>query len=127
MLPIVIGILRSGGNLQIISILTLLYIFAVSDGWLSRGNNLFARILSLIGRNTLAIYFIHYFLLFRVPVLPRLLESMRLDSVTLTHSCDSLVEFVTVGTLAIVISLASVGIAKILGKFPLAYTLCLGR
>lgn len=112
--------------MQIANALLLWYLFGSLDGWLSEPKNRLAKILSLIGRNTLAVYFIHFFLLFSVPYLPQLLESMKHDAVFGTHSCDSLIEFVSVGILAILISLASIAISKILRLFPIAYTLCLG-
>lgn len=77
----------------ITNILTLYYVFMTSERKLSRPTNLFACQLSTIGRNTLPIYFLHFYLLFRIPMISTYLESLKTDMCFGTNSCSSIVEF----------------------------------
>lgn len=120
------GISIGGGITLIINILTLYYIFCNAEIWLSRQNNPIGKTLNLIGRNTLEIYFIHFFLLFNIPRLGDWLMALKADTCFGTHSCDSLVELAIVGAVAIAISLASIGVARVIKLFPQIYSICFG-
>lgn len=84
--------------------------------------------LSLIGTNTLQIYFLHYYLLFRLPEpLISYMHSLYSDSCFASNSCVSLVEFIVIGTVAIAISFLSIYIAKIINIIPFTSMFLFGK
>lgn len=85
-----------------------------------------ANVLSTIGRNTLEIYFIHFFLLFTIPVVPEWLNSLSSDACFGNRGCNSLPEFVIVGAISVFLCYVSIAIKKVVGLFPLVYELCFG-
>lgn len=112
-----------GGNLLIINLFFMFYIF----------ENLFnspspmSKVLCLIGKNSLAVYFIHFFLLFKVPTfIIMYIMSLHTDICFGSNSCSSIVEFTVCCAIAIIISFACICIQKILKQFPLVYKMCLG-
>lgn len=86
-------------------------------------NGVLRKILLFIGTNSLEIYFIHYFLLFPLP----LCAGKYLDSVSNTGRSLSMPEFIIVGSLSVVISIASVLLARILKKIPYVALLAFGK
>ena len=119
-------IVVGGGNVLVFSILILWYLFYSMNSWMIEPFRWFVNTLSLIGKNTLAVYFIHFFLLFSIPIIPEWLEMLKNDSVFGTHSCDSFVELIIVGVISILISYMCVFVGRILRAFPLVHTICLG-
>lgn len=85
--------------------------------------NVIGRYLSLFGRYSMEIYFIHYFLLFELPV--GLSEYFARLSVS--NRSLSFPEFIVVGTLATIICFASIAIAVFLRRIPYVGKLALGK
>lgn len=114
---------RGGGNILIINIITIFYIFEK----LFNTSNLMSNALSLIGKNSLAVYFLHFFLLFRLPSsVTKYITYLHTDTCFGSNSCASIVEFAISGGIAITISYACLCIQRILRQFPIAYKLCFG-
>lgn len=116
----------ANGIMRVFMVLIFFYVYNKLDGWFSMPNNKISNVLRLIGENTLQVYFIHFFLLFAIPVIPKWLMSLQHDVCFGTHSCSSMVEFCICGTLAVIISFVCIYIQKIIGLFPWIYTLCFG-
>lgn len=85
-----------------------------------------SRGLSLIGTHTLEIYFLHYFLLFRMPHIQSLLLNIINDKCFMGPSAEWFVELIIVGGTAIFLCFACVGIKKIISVFPIVSELCFG-
>lgn len=84
--------------------------------------------LSLIGTNTVQIYFLHYYFLFRLPEpLISYMHSLHSDSCFASTSCASFVEFIVIGTLSIFISFVCIYVAKIINVIPYANMLLFGK
>lgn len=112
-----------GGNLLIINSITAVYIFEK----LFNSPKPMSNALSLIGENSLAVYFLHFFLLFRLPsFIIKYITSLHTDTCFGGNSCASIVEFIVCGGIAIIISSACIYVQRILRQFPLIYKLCLG-
>lgn len=90
-----------------------------SDNILSNG-------LSLIGTHTLEIYFLHYFLLFRLPLITLLLKAIINDVCFHGSSAEWLVEIIIIGCLSILICLICIGIKKFIDFFPIISEFCFG-
>jgi len=83
------------------------------------------RTLQVIGQNTIEIYFLHYFLLFKIP----------LGVVSFTHSMyevgtvanSSIVEIAIYGTISVCIALVCIAIRKILAHVPYVSTIMFGK
>ena len=123
----VLSYLIIGGGKSLIFCLILLYFLS------SRLNERYTltaytpfRVLNNIGKNTLQIYFLHFYLLFVIPILPEWLVSMQHDKCFGTHSCSSLVELVCCGSLSLFISYVCIWIAEGVKLIPLIYRLCFG-
>ena len=89
-------------------------------------SNLAANTLSYIGKHTLEIYFLHYFLLFKLDFLALWLNNFSSDYCFRGHSCVLLPEVLTIGLLAIIISFTCIGIRKTIDVFPIMSTLMFG-
>lgn len=84
--------------------------------------------LSIIGTNTLQIYFLHYYFLFRLPEpLISYMHSLHSDHCFVSTSCASLVEFIVIGTLSTAISFLCIYIAKIINLIPFANMFLFGK
>ena len=118
--------MNGGGKMEIVSVVLIYYIFHGLEGWLSQPRNKLSKILSTIGRNTLEVYFIHFFLLFAIPILPYWLTSLKSDICFGTNSCSSLPEFIIVGTISTGLCYACIAVKKLIGLFPPIYELCFG-
>lgn len=81
------------------------------------------KMLQFFGKNTLEIYFIHYFLLFKLP------EGLAVYFHTLAKSSRSLSmpEFMIIGSLAIIISFSSIFIAYLLKQIPYVSIFAFGK
>lgn len=76
-------------------------------------------ILKTIGENSLQIYFLHYFLLFRYPESTiNYMHGLYSDYCFATHSCAGFIEFCIVGITSILISFTCIYIAKVLNYIP---------
>lgn len=89
--------------------------------------NVFAKGLRLIGRNTLEIYFLHYFFLFRIYGVDGLLTTLSNDYCFRGHSCSSLVELAIICPIAIGIAYVCIFVKKLIQPFPFAKQLCFGN
>ncbi len=90
-----------------------------SDGILSRG-------LRMIGRNTLDIYFLHYFFLFKVSGIDECLVALANDYCFRGHSCVSLIEMAILCPIAVGIAFVCILVKKIVEPFPIVKQLCFG-
>lgn len=89
--------------------------------------NVFAKGLRLIGRNTLEIYFLHYFFLFRIYGVDGLLTTLSNDYCFRGHSCSSLVELAIICPIAIGIAYVCIFVKKLIQPFSFAKQLCFGN
>lgn len=90
-------------------------------------DHLFSKGLKAIGKYTLEIYFLHYFLLFKIDSIALWLNSMTTDYCFRGVSCTFLLEIFIVGIIAVFISLTCVLIKQILIPFPLIIKLFFGK
>lgn len=73
----------------------------------------------IIGQNTIQIYFLHYYLLFRLPdFIVNYMHGLYYDKCFLIHSSVGFVEFIILGILSMFISYCCIIIAKILNTVP---------
>lgn len=89
--------------------------------------NILSKGLCCIGRNTLPIYFIHYFFLFKIDFICRIVKSMLTDYCFRGHSCSFIVELFFVGLMALAISCVCIFVKKMLETFPLVTKLWFGE
>ena len=89
-------------------------------------NNKFSLGLSTIGRHTLEIYFLHYFLLFRMPHIQSIFNSLLNDKCFYGPSAEWFVELVIVCVVSVFLCFACIGIKKIISAFPIISELCFG-
>ena len=119
-----------GGKLltQVLSLYLVFFAFKELDPWLNKEKNRFCYILSTIGCNTLPIYLLHFFLLFRLPEsVVMYLVGLQSDYCFGSNSCCSLVEFLIVGICALLICYASILISCTTKKiFPQIAKIFLG-
>lgn len=90
-----------------------------TDSILSRG-------LRLVGRNTLEIYFLHYFFLFKICGIDEWLVALANDYCFRGHSCVSLIEMTILGPITIGIAFVCILVKKIIEPFPIVRQLCFG-
>lgn len=121
---------RVPGSLGIVTktsqVLVIFYVFWYYSVFFSKSTWV-PGFLRLIGRNTLEIYLIHYFLLFKVTAFLPLLLPMTTDYCFRGHSCVFIAELALIGMTAVFISLMCVLIKKLISPFPLIGNLCLGN
>lgn len=87
------------------------------------GTKLFQR----IGQNTLPIYFLHYFILFKYPnAITQYMQSLYSDFCFASHSCAGFIELIIIGTTSILIALTCIYITKILNYIPYINILMFG-
>jgi fucose 4-O-acetylase-like acetyltransferase len=96
------------------------------EDYLSDSSHLPSRILNAIGKKTLAIYFFHFFLLFRIPYIPQWLQSLQTDTCFGTHSSNNFAELLICGAISLLLCYACIAIEYVLSKFPAIYEACLG-
>lgn len=111
---------------MLLNVLLIYFVFQSVEPWFSKQGNRLTYVLSTIGRNTLEIYFIHFFLLFTIPVVPEWLNSLSSDACFGNIGCNSLPEFVIVGAISVFLCYVCLAIKKVVGLFPLVYELCFG-
>lgn len=80
----------------------------------NKSYQLVRHILLKLGTNSLEIYFLHYFLLFPLPVS----VGQYLDRIYRTNFSLSMSEFLLVGTFATIISISSILLSRILKLIP---------
>ncbi|MBP5722000.1 MAG: acyltransferase [Bacteroidales bacterium] len=88
--------------------------------------NIVSKSLSLIGRNTLEIYFLHYFLLFRMSHCESLLKLCSGKLNWFMTSSEWLLEILIVGGVSVFLCFVCVGIKRIVDTFPIVSELCFG-
>lgn len=91
------------------------------------GNNMAAKTLGMLGRHSLEIYLIHFFLLFRIDAIAEYLLSLQGDLCFRGASCRIVPELFILGTIALGISLTCIGIRKVFSLSPLLSELCFGQ
>ena len=84
------------------------------------------RSLGYLGRHTLEVYFIHFFLLFGLPYLPAFLQSVSEVSMPIVKGCTPLVEGMMVGVLSVLVAIVCLLIRKVVDCAPLLSRLCFG-
>lgn len=82
--------------------------------------------LSTIGTHTLEIYFLHYFLLFKLPHVSMWLQTMLTVDCFKGANAEWLMEIVVVGLIAIFLCFVCIGIKKVISAFPIVSELCFG-
>lgn len=111
----------------IVVILFFMFIFWKSENWLAVPSNTVGKVLLQIGNNSLAVYFVHFFLLFNIPFVDQWLMHLQSDNCFgMMHSCNSLIELIICGSISICISIICIWISKLMGLFPFVVTACLG-
>lgn len=84
--------------------------------------------LSMLGQNSLEIYFVHFLFLFQLPTaFTEYIISLTSDTCWWGHSSVSFVEFSVVGSISILITLVSIFFAKILVQIPFIDILLFGK
>lgn len=84
--------------------------------------------LSMLGQNSLEIYFVHFLFLFQLPdAFTEYIISLTSDTCWWGHSSVSFVEFDVVGSISILIALVSIFFAKILVQIPFMDMLLFGK
>lgn len=83
--------------------------------------------LRTFGKNSMAIYFLHYFLLFKIDFMVELLKSLQDDYCFRGHSCDWLLELMLVGCMTLLVVFASLLIKKLLEPFRIISKFCFGK
>jgi len=118
-------IIVGGGNLLIMCVLSFFIFQQLFKE--EESQTLIAKVLTQIGRNSLAIYFLHFFLLFRVPQpIVNYISSLQTDSCFGTNSCSSLAEFLLCMTIAIILCYSALIIKRIVTLFPYIDSVCFG-
>ena len=120
-----IPLLSSGFVCGIVRVLVLWHFFLQINSFFER-KNLVSGILKTIGTNTMEIYFLHYFLLFRVDFVVRWLTRLTNDYCFRGHSCVIVPEMFIIGFIVLSISLLCILIKKIIYRFPIISSLCFG-
>lgn len=82
--------------------------------------------LGYLGRHTLEIYFIHFFLLFGMPHISVLLQQVQVTSLPIVKGCTSLLELMIIGGMSIILCMTCIGIRRIVDTIPLLSRLCFG-
>lgn len=90
-------------------------------------DSIISRSLRIIGRNTLEIYFLHYFFLFRIYGVDDLLTTLSNDYCFRGHSCSFLVELAIICPVAIGIAYVCIFVKKLILPFPFVKQLCFGK
>lgn len=90
-------------------------------------DHLFAKGLRLVGRNTLEIYLLHYFFLFRIYGVDKWLVTWSHDYCFRGHSCAFLMELVVLCPIAIGIAMVCIFVKNMLQPFALVKRICLGN
>lgn len=111
---------------RLMQVVALFSIFRHASGFFE-SSNIIAKGLRLIGRNTLEIYFLQYFLLFRIDFIGNLLLPLTSDYCFRGNSCYALIEILLVGVITVFICLACIAIRKMLKPFPIITKLCFGK
>lgn len=84
-------------------------------------------VLQRIGQNTLPIYFLHYFILFKYPKsLCNYLQGLYSDTCFAGNSCAGFVELIIIGMTSLLIAVTCIYMAKLLSYVPYLNTLMFG-
>lgn len=89
-------------------------------------SNILSNTLSYIGKHTLEIYLLHFFILFKVDSLALWLHSFSTDYCYRGHSCVFIPEILSIGILTLIISFTCIGIRKVIDVFPIISTMMFG-
>ena len=83
--------------------------------------------LRIFGQNTIEIYFLHYFLLFKMPQNVITFTHSMYKGDTIANHCSGIVEFGIYGSISIVIAFICIGIHKVLTHVPYLNKFMFGR
>lgn len=111
-----------GKSAQVVALLLVFRHFADFFGSPNRA----ARMICTIGTHTISIYFLHYFLLFKVDFLCTWFNDLEKDYCFRGHSCVFLVELLTVGAVSLLLCYVSILLEKSFRPFRLVHRLCFG-
>lgn len=79
-----------------------------------------------IGKHTLEIYFLHFFLLFGLPNFSSYLNSVSEVSMPIVKGCTSFIEFFIIALLSVIIAVTSIIIRKIIDSIPIVSVMLFG-
>lgn len=82
-------------------------------------------LLALIGRNTLEIYLLHYFLLFRMP--QTIIEYTHSMYGGIANHCAGLVELLIYGPICLIIAMTCIGIKTLIMQVPIVSGILFGK
>lgn len=96
--------------------------------WVDRLNAKCVHFFEVLGRHSLEIYFLHFMLLFKLPVsLVNYLSALNDDSCWWGSSSISFAEFLVVGSLSALIAIVCILLAGLLGQIPYMNSLLFGK
>lgn len=105
-------------------ILLLVYLFKNNEKNIS--TSLIGKEIACFGRNSLKIYFLHFYFLFKIDFLVPFLKSLQNDYCFRGTSCCFLVEIILVGLVSIFIVYVCIITSKIISNFKVIDSLCFG-
>lgn len=125
------------GKIIIFCIVVLSYIICIPTSLTSLSHTLFIyyilkqlfinckkpNILSIVGSHSLEIYFLHFFLLFKLPTD----ISKYLSWLSSTNSCTSFPELIIIGSISLIICFGAIGISIILKQVPFLSQILFGK
>lgn len=111
---------------KIAMVLVLMKVFQYYSSFFN-SDNYVTKLINSIGCHTLEIYFIHYFLLFKIDFLCKWFLSLTNDYCFRGHSCVFLIEMLLVGSITLIICFICIIIKKGLAPFPWLCRLCFGK
>lgn len=127
LLPILISVPAPFGFcFKLSQVYTLYWIFKSHSSYFDNKHTC-GNALCCLGRYSLDIYLIHYFLLFKIDFICGFLSQYSSDYCFRGHSCQFLVEMVIVGTITLFVAFISVLISKVIRSFSIISKLCLGH
>lgn len=88
--------------------------------------NYLNKVLGYIGKHTLEVYFIHYFLLFGLPHTVSFLLEVSATPIPIVKGCTSFLELLILMPLAVIIAYTCILIKKIADCVPIVSRLCFG-
>lgn len=115
------------------SLSTILFMYSLSKNMSKMNTPSIAQkwlmdMLGFLGKYSLEIYFVHFFLLFNLPICyTEYMKLLATDSCWYGHSSAGTVELIVVGTLSLLLAFASVFIANLLKTIPFVGILMFGR
>ena len=125
-LPIFIRISTKVEMIVVLAQILCIFKFFICKQSFFDGNGLASSFLANCGRNSLAIYFLHYFMLFKLPLISSWLMHYQMDYCFRGPSCGALLEIIVLSILSAVVASCCIVIKKIIDVFPIVSMLCFG-